>query len=498
MTSLEATKGSTSFTIRSPVAVMTVFSITLFCSALLMFLDPANVREDGPAKARRFGVGVVAGAGLTQTLLLCGYGYAHLLIKGCTLRTGAVIHGAVMLMAMASLPVAIASGWDYPPEEGQAFWLLGLFAASVGLPFFAISANAPLLQSWLARSGHLQSDDPYFLYGASNAGSFVALLAYPFLIEPFVGLAPQSTMWSGGYALLVALVAVCGLMTGLASPADSREADVESASQAPTWRQRLGWIALSFVPCGLLVRYSLHCDRSRFGALHVGHTACPLSSYLRDHFPEAAVDFPRLRHKQTWGRRSSGVHDRAVAGHAILARSGPIVLRLCPYDGMSWGASPATARRRPVTEFYFLMSLGGVLGGAFASLLAPAIFDSVVEYPLLVIASFALIGIVRKESRSKGWILGLAALSIPVVLVMLWTTAVGTATSSATPHSACCCFCWWRFSFFQTSACPSFPPLIRVSHFSLGEQSAPGHEAVASASTVSSRCIRSITDAPMS
>ncbi len=424
MSSLGATKGSTASAILSPVAMMTMFSITLFCSALLMFLiQPMFAKMALPRLGGSASVWSLALV-FFQTLLLCGYGYAHLLMKGCTVRTGVLIHGAVMLTAMAALPVAIASGWDNPPEEGQAFWLLGLFAASVGLPFFAISANAPLLQSWFARSGHAQSHDPYFLYGASNAGSFTALVAYPFLIEPFLGLEPQSSIWSGGYALLVALVAMCGLLTGLASPADRREVGVESESQAPTWRQRLRWIALSFVPTGLLVGSTAYIATDVVSAPFMW--VIPLALYL-------------LTFVITFQRRPWISHD------FVMARLGPVVAPLCML-----ALSPVTqiwlvpiqlfcvfalmmachgelVRLRPaagrLTEFYFLMSLGGVLGGAFASLLAPAIFDSVVEYPLLIIASFVLIGVIRKESRSKGWIIGQAALSIPVVLVMLWTTA---------------------------------------------------------------------------
>ncbi len=111
--------------------------------------------------------------------------------------------------ARGSLPLAIAD-WGAPPASGTAFWLLGLFTVSIGLPFFALAANNPLLQTWFVRTGHRDGRDPYFLYAASNIGSFLALLSYPLLLEPAFTLHTQGWLWSGGFALLVALIAACG------------------------------------------------------------------------------------------------------------------------------------------------------------------------------------------------------------------------------------------------------------------------------------------------
>jgi hypothetical protein len=85
-------------------------------------------------------------------------------------------------------PLHLAGGWDQPPSRGQAFWLLGLFAASIGLPFFALAANGPLMQAWFVRTDHPSARDPYFLFAASNVGSFLALISYPIAVEPFLPL----------------------------------------------------------------------------------------------------------------------------------------------------------------------------------------------------------------------------------------------------------------------------------------------------------------------
>src|SRR5713101_6161913 len=127
-----------------------------------------------------------------QAALLAGYAYAHWLTRYAGGRTSVVIHLAVTIAATLALPLTIAAGWGLPPETGESFWLIGLFAASIGLPFFALAANSPLLQAWFARTDHPAARDPYFLYAASNIGSFLALLAYPTVIEPLVRLSDQT------------------------------------------------------------------------------------------------------------------------------------------------------------------------------------------------------------------------------------------------------------------------------------------------------------------
>src|SRR6202012_2918059 len=145
----------------------------------------------------------------------------------------------------------LARGWGEPPTGGYAFWLLGLFAVSIGLPFFALAANNPLLQAWFVRTGHPDGPDPYFLYASSNSGSFLALLSYPVLLEPIFTLRTQNLIWTGGYGLLIVLIASCGALL-LRSPAlAAADLEVEETNAAaPTWPQRARWIFLAAVPSG--------------------------------------------------------------------------------------------------------------------------------------------------------------------------------------------------------------------------------------------------------
>src|SRR5512140_2572890 len=122
------------------------------------------------------------------------------------------IHLGLLVVAILTLPLSIASGWGEPPTSGYAFWLLGLFTVSIGLPFFALAANNPLLQAWFVRSGHPAGPDTYFLYASSNIGSFLALLSYPVLIEPIFPLGMQNLIWTAGYGVLILLIGSCGIL----------------------------------------------------------------------------------------------------------------------------------------------------------------------------------------------------------------------------------------------------------------------------------------------
>src|ERR1700736_2984283 len=187
-----------------------------------------------------------------QALLLAGYAYARLLTRFFSSSTAMFVQIAVMACAIVSLPLSIRAGWGRPTETGAAFWLIGLFAVSIGLPFFALSANGPLLQAWFSRTDHPAANNPYFLYAASNVGSFLALLAYPVAIEPFVRLGDQTLGWSAGFVALILLIAASGAMLWLAPAPLAQEIAAEmDAGEPPTPRDAATWVALAAIPSGL-------------------------------------------------------------------------------------------------------------------------------------------------------------------------------------------------------------------------------------------------------
>lgn len=409
---------------RRLATVLPVYAGTLFLSAFLLFgIQPMFAKMVLPRLGGSPGVWSVAMV-FFQAVLLAGYGYAHWLVSRCTLRRAALIHIALMaVVLLVGLPIGIAAGFERPPQEGEVLWLVTLFTASVGLPFFAVAANGPLLQAWFARTGHAQSADPYFLYAASNIGSFLALIAYPFLVEPFLTLSVQSAAWTWGFGLLLAGIAACaGLGLGRFPMANASPPAALAATAIPA-RQKLSWVALAFVPSGLLVAVTAHisADVASVPLLWV----VPLALFLLT-FVIVFQRRPLLRHG--WMLNAQLVFVAAYMLWTVLQPKlgwgAELALHLGLFFTTAMVAHGELARRRPeaanLTAFYLWMSVGGVLGGLFCGLIAPSIFNSVVEYPLLIVAGvvcrpgFTAIRLPRL-ARAGLAILALAGMSALVV-----------------------------------------------------------------------------------
>src|SRR5262249_39111981 len=138
-----------------------------------------------------------------------GYAYAHWMPPRLGRNRQLLLHLAVVLLPLLVLPVALPETWFPSPSLPPVLSLLGYLAAIAGLPFFVLSTTTPLLQRWFADTGHARAEDPYFLYAASNVGSFVGLFGYPLLIEPELGLRAQAGVWAAGYGLLILLLGLC-------------------------------------------------------------------------------------------------------------------------------------------------------------------------------------------------------------------------------------------------------------------------------------------------
>ena len=168
-------------------AVLWAFTATLFLSAVLLFsVQPMFAKMVLPKLGGSPSVWAVSMC-FFQAVLLAGYCYAHLLSRYLPARLVPLVHLAVLAAAMLALPIGLSESRAEPPAGDAYGWLIITLALGVGLPFFAVSANAPLLQAWFARTGHPHAGDPYFLYGASNLGSLIALLAYPSSSSPSPG-----------------------------------------------------------------------------------------------------------------------------------------------------------------------------------------------------------------------------------------------------------------------------------------------------------------------
>lgn len=378
-----------------------LFAATLFSSALLLFaVQPMFTKMVLPKLGGAPAVWSVAMV-FFQGMLLIGYAYAHLLARTLNVGQGALVHLGVLAAAALTLPIGIAQGFATPPSEGVGLWLIGLFAASIGLPFAALSASAPLLQSWFAASGHPQARNPYVLYAASNLGSFVALLAYPLALESLMTLRTQAWAWSVGFAGLAVLIAIAAT---IAARGANRHVPVQAVTSAPpNWRERTAWTALAAIPAGLVIAVTAHISTDLAAAPLLW--VLPLALYL--------LTFVGVFREQPWFPQAFvlKIVPFVVAPLAITLLGGDreywlatMALNLVALFVLALACHGEVYARRPtparLTEFYLWTSFGGVIGGIFAGLLAPHVFNYTYEYPILVTAALlaqpgALSGSVR-------------------------------------------------------------------------------------------------------
>ncbi|MBB5054801.1 hypothetical protein HNQ36_004808 [Afipia massiliensis] len=429
MTSVPSDTASQSTGARNTL-VLVVYTAAIFTSALLLFsVQPLFTKMVLPRLGGSPAVWSVAMV-FFQSLLLGGYAYAHYLMTLKSRVAPVVIHLVLLTVALFTLPLSIAGGWGEPPASGYAFWLLGLFAVSIGLPFFALAANNPMLQAWFVRTGHPDGPDPYFLYASSNIGSFLALLSYPVLLEPMFSLRTQNLIWTCGYALLIVLIAACGVLL-LRSPPMTVEAisASEGDAPAPTWTTRLRWIFLAAVPSGLLIAVTAHISTDVAAAPLLW--VLPLSLYLLT-WVLVFQSRPLLPH---WFMLK--LQPLAIAGVMVLLAVGGEQNLLLTLGGhllcfflIAMACHGELARTRPaanyLTGFYVALSFGGMVGGLFAGLIAPYAFSWIAEYPILL----ALAALCRPAGTSTvrgGLVLWLVAVVAALILIGLAYRA-GTVT----------------------------------------------------------------------
>lgn len=370
---------------------------SIFLSAFLLFLVQPMIAKallpDFGGSPAVWGTCLV----VFQGLLLAGYASADR-VRRLPPKTLLAVQAAIVLLPLVLLPPALRTA---PP--GPSAWpvpaLVLALAASVAAPFFALSTNSTLVQSGYART---VGREPYFLYAASNLGSLLALAAYPFLLEPRMALSTQRYAFAAGYIGFVVLTLALGILSlRRRSPAADAHAagtpgePAADAAPAPTWAQRRHWMWLAAIPSGLLVATTLHIstDVAAVPLLWVIPLALYLLSFVLAFLPRAEEGalglFPRVR--------LALVTRLLVAGSLAALHSGTdipygfhLVLSLATLFSGAWLCHGEVAAARPAAgrlgEFYLWVSAGGLLGGVFGNLVAPILFDAVVEYPFFLFA----------------------------------------------------------------------------------------------------------------
>ena len=369
--------------------VVPVFAGAMFLSGFLLFMiEPMAARMVLPILG---GVPMVWNGCVVffQIVMLAGYGYAFGASRWLPLRRHVLVHAALLVAPAAVLPFAIGGGTSAPPEGNPLAWLLLLLSATIGLPFFVLSTSASVFQHWLSRTDHPSARDPYFLYSASNLGCLLALASYPTVVEPLLTLRDQARLWAFAYAGFVALAAACGVVAwGRMAPPSSVALPRAGAERlALPWSRRVRWMALAFVPSSLMLAVTSYIttDIAAVPLLWI----VPLSLYL-------------LTFALAFGRHGAAA-DR-IAARALPLLVVPLALfmiaklrapltaivgvHLAAFTAIALSCHASLAKDRPeasrLTEFYFWISFGGMLGGMFNTLAAPVLFNSIVEYPLVV------------------------------------------------------------------------------------------------------------------
>ncbi|MEY3807496.1 MAG: hypothetical protein RI893_472 [Pseudomonadota bacterium] len=378
------------------LSLIFLFALTLFASASLMFvLQPLFGKILLPLLGGSPAVWNTCMV-FYQSILFLGYLYAHYLSTRYSHRRQILIHTVLILISFFALPLALPENTTPPTDSNPTFWLLWTLFLAIGLPFFVVSTTAPLIQKWFASVGHHTSHDPYYLYAASNTGSLIALLSYPFLLEPNIGLANQKSYWGIGYLLLCLLIAGCAFVLWKSQQINSPLQDSEAVIDEPklSLATQLHWLALALVPSSLLLGLTnfISTDIASVPLLWI----IPLTLYL-------------LSFVIVFSKWNDKIHPLMVKlqpmfllpfiayafiNPADLPYWAYLILHLIAFFFAVMVCHGELAKLRPhtrhLTTFYLIMSFAGMLGGMFNTFVAPFVFNAVYEYPIMIIAALLL------------------------------------------------------------------------------------------------------------
>lgn len=448
-----------------------LYSLTLALSAVLMFsIQPIMTKIVLPVLGGNPAVWNAC-VMFFQLILLAGYGYVHAIQRAVGLYRQTGLHIILLAVSIICLPIAVGAHWlDMPAQDAPVTWLVQVLAVTVGVPFFLLSANAPLVQSWLAQSRHPAASNPYMLYAASNLGSMIGLLAYPFAVEPMLTLSEQRMVWSAGYAVLV-LMLIAGAWIYYRNRAALKDiAEPKETPLAPLhkpWLLRFKWVALAFVPSAMMLAVTSHIttDIAPIPLLWVLPLALYLLSFVLVFAPRPrgiglsnrmALPFIMLLMLHIvmenfflalwpWGVILIAylifllmAETPRVQRHQFLARTMetpfgffiPIVIfvllqrdyiaisswYLLGFFIISMMCHGRLSIIKPdpsrLTEFYFCLSLGGAMGGLFTALIAPEIFNGIYELPLCLLFAAAALPWRDRYMKKEITALGIALIAV--------------------------------------------------------------------------------------
>jgi hypothetical protein len=385
-----------------------LYGLTIFCGAFLLFLVQPLL---GKYLLPWFGGGPgvwTACLLFFQTALLVGYAYAHVISSRLRLRSQVAVHGTLLALSCAFLPIIPQARWQPAATDEPTLRILSLLAATVGLPYVVLAATGPLLQRWLTQTR--RGKIPYRLYALSNAGSLLALVGYPFGLEPLAARSTQAWLWSGGMAAFAVLCGACAWRVWREhTPGRPMEkSPVEEAAERTPVRVVVWWLVLPAVASLLLaaITQTLTSEVAPVPFLWV----LPLAIYLLSFI--LCFDHPRW-----YARRGFAVLLAVgVAGVVYLLHAGTAVslgVQVSAYTAGLFAACMVchgeVYRLRPapaqLTRFYLCLAAGGAAGGFFVAVIAPRFFRDTYELQIGLCAALGLPGLLwlgQRESRKMG------------------------------------------------------------------------------------------------
>jgi SAM-dependent methyltransferase len=341
-----------------------------------------------------------------QTILLFGYLYAAQAIKKVGCEKQSILHILLLVMGFVFLPLSIDfSGIDSAVHQ-PVTWMLSKLLVSIGFLFFVVSANAPMIQRWYSTIGQKDSDDPYFLYAASNVGSLIALLGYPLVMEPNFRVTDAREIWSVGYLVLTVLVLICSFIVwkGKGTEAVENVEEVAKDRTVPSALDRLKWVFWAFIPnsCMLAVTMHISTDVASIPLMWVVPLAIFLVTFI---LVFAKTDFWRELDWDSYLAPFGGV----FAILYFLDFSKPAWLAIGVYFILLFlvcmSFHSRLAKNRPASEylnsFFVWMSVGGIFGGIFNSIVAPLLFNTQLEFPLTIVIAMLGISFVKKDLKEN-------------------------------------------------------------------------------------------------
>jgi hypothetical protein len=398
---------------------MLLYALTIFASAFLLFLvQPIVAKQILPW----FGGSASVWASCLvffQTTLLLGYAYADFTVRRLSPRTQVKLHVALLVVSLVALPIIPGAFWKPEGSENPIWLILGLLGGTIGLPYFLLSTTSPLVQAWFAR--RFPDRNPYRLFALSNLASMLALLGYPFLLEPWVATRVQAWGWSAGYGLFVGLAAAAAFasLKGVSNelPAAGR-AVADPTEPPPTPARQVLWCALAATASVLLLAVTNHITQNIAAVPLLW--LLPLTLYL--------LTFILCFDGRGWYKRdwilamlaaALGVMAWTFADtnltHDLPLNIGVFSVGLFLACMFCHGE---LVRQRPapayLTRFYLMISLGGAIGAALVGIVAPLVLPADFELAGgLVFCALLLLWQARREPLVYG-VRNVAALLVTV------------------------------------------------------------------------------------